>query len=363
MYELKDKICKSWFAPVGSAGDYPLLSKWVIHGEFSCSGPCESSDEISPIYSLWATFIGLYMANYVVEISTRWALTHPLSVEKTKKLKNKQMKPNFLDMVPWYSGTSADLFKIVFDLVSVTVFVAMSKVHEGVKEDFLYDHLSEKDQLWFDFMADTGDGGNSSYSVARLLAQPSLYALDNNSLQQLPRGDLLIGGILTLQLLHTKSGFFRPFEYALQSPSWYKDVHIAVEKPELPFGVTDLKQYDGPNALLSPLPKGWWVFGLDLALHNDMDVYQFKFFVELIKEKVKENDSVIIMTHEPNWILDWYWDDVTGKNVTYLVKDHLKGRCRLRMTGDLHHYMRHFRVPTENPNSIQHLLVNGCGGA
>ncbi|KAF5820221.1 putative ketol-acid reductoisomerase (NADP(+)) [Helianthus annuus] len=33
------------------------------------------------------------------------------------------MKPNFLDMVPWYSGTSADLFKTVFDLVSVTVFV------------------------------------------------------------------------------------------------------------------------------------------------------------------------------------------------------------------------------------------------
>ncbi|KAJ9567073.1 hypothetical protein OSB04_003039 [Centaurea solstitialis] len=108
MYELKDEICKSWFAPVGSAGDYPLLSKWVIYGEFSCSGPCESSDEISPIYSLWATFIGLYMANYVVERSTGWALTHPLSVEQTEKLKNKQMKPNFLDMVPWYSGALED---------------------------------------------------------------------------------------------------------------------------------------------------------------------------------------------------------------------------------------------------------------
>lgn len=34
------------------------------------------------------------------------------------------------------------------------------------------------------------------------------------------------------------------------------------------------------------LPKGWWVFGLDLALHCDIDVYQFKFFTELIKEKV-----------------------------------------------------------------------------
>lgn len=31
--ELKDQVCSSWFAPVGSASDYPLLSKWVIYSE------------------------------------------------------------------------------------------------------------------------------------------------------------------------------------------------------------------------------------------------------------------------------------------------------------------------------------------
>lgn len=46
-------------------------------------------------------------------------------------------------------------------------------------------------------MADTGDGGNSSYSVARLLAQPALCAVDDDSMLTLPRGDLLlIGGDL-----------------------------------------------------------------------------------------------------------------------------------------------------------------------
>lgn len=34
------------------------------------------------------------------------------------------------------------------------------------------------------------------------------------------------------------------------------------------------------------LPKRWWVFGLDLALHCDIDVYQFKFFAELVENKV-----------------------------------------------------------------------------
>lgn len=79
--------------------------------------------------------------------------------------------------------------------------------------------------------------------------------------------------------------------------------------------------------------------------------------------QVGEYDSVIIMTHEPNWLLDWYWDDTTGKNVSYLIKDLLKGRCKLRMAGDLHHYMRHSHVPSEKPVYVQHLLVNGCGGA
>lgn len=76
-----------------------------------------------------------------------------------------------------------------------------------------------------------------------------------------------------------------------------------------------------------------------------------------------ENDSVIIMTHEPNWLLDWYWSDETGKNVSYLIRDHLKGRCKLRIAGDLHHYMRHSYVPSDRPAYVQHLLVNGCGGA
>lgn len=74
----------------------------------------------------------------------------------------------------------------------------MSKVEDAAKQDdLLYDQFSEQDELWFDFMADTGDGGNSSYSVARLLAQPFLSVHSNGSLINLPRSNLLlIGGDL-----------------------------------------------------------------------------------------------------------------------------------------------------------------------
>lgn len=79
--------------------------------------------------------------------------------------------------------------------------------------------------------------------------------------------------------------------------------------------------------------------------------------------QVKANDSVIVMTHEPNWILDWYWSSNTGKNVHHLIRNYLKGRCKLRMAGDLHNYMRHSVSSSEKPVSVHHLLVNGCGGA
>ncbi|MCI27508.1 calcineurin-like metallo-phosphoesterase superfamily protein, partial [Trifolium medium] len=75
---------------------------------------------------------------------------------------------------------------------------AMSRAEDGTQQrDLLYDHFSEKDDFWFDFMADTGDGGNSSYAVARLLARPSIRTLKDDSEVTLPRGDLLlIGGDL-----------------------------------------------------------------------------------------------------------------------------------------------------------------------
>ncbi|XP_010433955.1 PREDICTED: uncharacterized protein LOC104718003 isoform X2 [Camelina sativa] len=374
--ELRDQVCSSWFAPVGSARDYPLLSKWVIYGELACNGSCpDSSDEISPIYSLWATFIGLYIANYVVERSTGWALAHPLSVENYEKLKRQQMKPNFLDMVPWYSGTSADLFKTVFDLlVSVTVFLgrfdmrmmqaAMTNDCDGNKsKELLYDHLSDKDDFWFDFMADTGDGGNSSYSVAKLLAQPYIKVPLDNDLISLQRGNvLLIGGDLAYpnpSAFTYEKRLFCPFEYALQPPHWYKADSISVDKPELPDGVSDLKHYDGPQCFLIPgnhdwfdglntfmryvchkswlggwfmpqkksyfalqLPKGWWVFGLDLALHGDIDVYQFNFFSELVKEKIALGN--ILKFRKKNWQFDFI-----GGIIYFLLVFSLFPQCKL----------------------------------
>ena len=53
---------------------------------------------------------------------------------------------------------------------------------------------------------------------------------------------------------------FRPFEDALQPPLWYKEEHIAANKPELPCGMSLLKEYDGPQCFVIPGNHGWFSF-------------------------------------------------------------------------------------------------------
>jgi hypothetical protein len=144
-----------------------------------------------------------------------------------------------------------DIFFLILDQA------AMNKTpDESKSSDLFYDHLDGKDELWFDFIADTGDGGNSTYAVARLLAQPSLAIKSDGSRQTFPRGQLLlIGGDLAYpnpSSFSYERRFFCPFEYALQPPAWYKPEHIALEKPELPLGVSELRKYRGPQCFMIP---------------------------------------------------------------------------------------------------------------
>jgi len=66
-----------------------------------------------------------------------------------------------------------------------------------------YDHLSQGNELWFDWMSDCGDGWDSSYAVARALAQPELIVqvrkkTGGKGALQLPRSKVLFLGLSNL---------------------------------------------------------------------------------------------------------------------------------------------------------------------
>merc|ERR1711871_1468181 len=101
------------------------------------------------------------------------------------------MRPvNKKKMVSWYSMALAitgldvvvalKLFLGRFDIRTQQVAIERDEGfqkrcgdHTGSSKSFFFDH-SDRKEISVDFMADCGDGFNSSYEIARLLAQPVL---------------------------------------------------------------------------------------------------------------------------------------------------------------------------------------------
>ena len=79
--------------------------------------------------------------------------------------------------------------------------------------------------------------------------------------------------------------------------------------------------------------------------------------------KVRRTNSVIIMTHQPDWLLDWYENgdsrkdasdyQSNGNNVSDLICNILKEMCKLRIAGDIHHYMHHSVVRSDELDNSQ----------
>ena len=264
--------------------------------------------------------------------------------------------------------------------------------------------------FWFDFMADCGDGFNSSYQIARLLAQPLLQIMKDGKHITLPRGEFLVNGGDLAYPEPTEQNFekrfFRTFEDAMQPPPSFRRTKIAINKEDICIKGWDEsicfddnanstrnenvhEKYKGPSTFIVPgnhdwydglatftrfilcrdflggwlmpqqrsyfaikLVKGWWIFGLDCALAGDIDIEQFKFFADIADNAVGPSDAVILVNHEPHWVTDYdngkEGNDLSERNITELAENHLRGKVRCRLAGDLHHYTRHVPVSSRN---------------
>ena len=104
------------------------------------------------------------------------------------------------------------------------------------------------------------------------------------------------------------------------------------------------------------LPHDWYLFGLDNGLTADIDPAQTCYFAAIAK-KLPATARVIVVTHDPNWIMDVYDDTVTGSNLSYLMRTCLRDKVALRLAGDVHNYSRHEAVPGSTSAAWQHALV------
>ena len=244
-----------------------------------------------------------------------------------------------------------------------------------VIEDERPESGSDEGELWLDYVADTGDGFNATYSVAYLLAQAAL-TIDG---QEMPRGEVLVlGGD---QVYPTASGqqyedrFKGPFRAALPQPpldgacprlyavpgnhDWYDGLtaflRLFVRGHNGQVGGWQTRQSRSYFAI--QLPHRWWLLGTDVQAGAYIDDPQLRYFSK-VAEQLRPGDKVILCPPAPSWV-EAVDDRHAYDSTDYLVRTVIAptgAEVKVMISGDLHHYARYSGPERE-------LITAGGGGA
>jgi hypothetical protein len=237
----------------------------------------------------------------------------------------------------------------------------------------VHDH-SAHDELWLDFVADTGDGFDATYSVASMLAAPELDLGTPT-----PRGHLLIMGgdevypaASTVAYEDRSKGVFRaalpaapnaaPTLFALPgNHDWYDGLtsFLRVFAQQRPFGGWQTQQTRSYFAV--KLPHRWWLYAIDTQFDDYVDAPQLEYFRAAAAD-LRGGDTVILCTSTPAWVPAGSGGKTKGYDtIEFFQREIIRPRgatVRVMLSGDKHHYARY----TERAGTGQK-ITSGLGGA
>jgi hypothetical protein len=265
-------------------------------------------------------------------------------------------------------------------------------------------HLATADEpdFWLDFLADTGDGGNPTYTVARGVLAAKLQA--EGAAQALPEGRLLVlGGDLAYpgaspELYQAR--LVEMFELARDAHSRFAPVPptLAHDSPLLPTqkllaaipqnhdwfdsastfcryfvnnekaGLVGARAPQQHTYFAFALPHNWFLLGLDFALTGDLDRMQYEAFAKLVSEgHIPHGANVVLVYPEPYWTRPLGADTRDAYPRRYQRLEHLLAAhgcaVRIRLAGDLHHYARDRLDHAPPLGRSADLVTCGSGGA
>jgi len=282
-------------------------------------------------------------------------------------------------MVNWFDPRL--LFQTAIKVLLSTIFGAYADKREllaVLNNEDLHDY-SHEPELWFDYAADLGDGWDSSYTVARMLAADALTPAGWQG-EALPRGRMLLFGGDEVYPVATRDQYrdrlTGPYEAALP---WVDEESKAPHLYAIP-GNHDW--YDGLTSFTRlfcqqrwiggwqtrqsrsyfaiKLPHNWWLWGVDVQLESDIDGPQKAYFHRRAKA-MRPGDRVILCTPEPSWVYAELGDHKAHRNLQYLEENVIQendATLEVVVAGDLHHYCRYQQVDGE-----RQFITAGGGGA
>jgi hypothetical protein len=263
------------------------------------------------------------------------------------------------------------------------------------------------DEIWIDFVSDTGDGFNSTYTVADLVAQ-SLHVKLNPGYSgeskteitdwELPAAKLLLFGgdqvYPTPSMEAYETSFKIPFRAASKkhhqqdsaerkmfaipgNHDWYDGLgsFIKLFCQNRRIGSWQTEQYRSYYAI--KLPNNYWLWATDVQLNSDIDKPQLDYFREIATKHMQNGDKVILVTAEPAWVYKVihrnntsfkrlkFFEEVFIIDDKYALTGDKKFKLVATLTGDLHHYSRYeeSKTTSEGTEYINQLITAGGGGA
>ncbi|MDQ4132027.1 MAG: hypothetical protein M3179_02220, partial [Actinomycetota bacterium] len=254
---------------------------------------------------------------------------------------------------------------------------ADSRELQALTPSEVYDR-SDGPELWIDYVADLGDGWNSTYTVAWLLAQEKLDLSFDGDDATTERGHLLVMGGDQVYPVPKRSEYenrlIGPYRSAFPeagdrhhelfaipgSHDWY-DGLINFSNVFCRGGSIGGRQTSQTRSYFAiRLPHGWWLWGIDLQFGDYLDEHQMRYFSEAAQQLAEGDRIVLCMAKEVD----------SGRKSTEVFSDLDLGclerevvepagaRIAVYLKSGRHHYCRY-----EEQGGSRQLITAGGGGA
>lgn len=234
-------------------------------------------------------------------------------------------------------------------------------------------------ELWFDYVADLGDGWNSTYTIATLLAAEALDVEWDGETQRTERGRLLVlGGDAVYPVpkaIEYENRMLGPYRSALPcadadgpelfavpgSHDWYDGLvnFTSIFCRDRWIGGWRTRQRRSYFAI--KLPNGWWLWGIDIQFGASIDEVQLRYFADVAADRMQRGDRVILCMSKEVESGRKEAEVHSDRDIEYLDREIIQpsgAQLLVYLKSGKHYYSRY-----EQQEGPRHHIESGGGGA
>lgn len=238
---------------------------------------------------------------------------------------------------------------------------------------------SGQEDLWLDYVADLGDGWNSTYTIARLLATEELELERAGQCHSTRRGQILVmGGDAVYPVpkaAEYENRMLGPYRSALPcaprdapelfaipgSHDWYDGLvnFTSIFCRNRWIGGWKTRQRRSYFAI--KLPNGWWLWGIDIQFGASVDEVQLQYFADVAANEIAAGDRIIVCMSKEVDSGRKRGEVHSDLDIEYLEREIIRpsgAQLLLYLKSGKHYYARY-----EQRDGPRHHIESGGGGA